>query len=549
MATTTALLPNGTLPTYDDGFTIIGSPSPNNKVQAVKDAVTTTGVKKPAVDTYYNIYYNMSTTTANITTAIPWKIACTTTLSQGASGLTKFWVEVQDSGRVADSVSVLSKTISGTKSIEAVTGSYVLFSDFLRVYDTGRQTQFTAADMQAVVDNLLIHVRDSSPSASRATLWELGLSLQTTTIPTTAISAIDGDTTSSYSITTSRPLIEWTYTQTDNIAQTYWEVAIFSASTADPTSDTNLLWRANPDTQGITTDGVTSYFSLPLSRGLSSIYSGVDLINGTTPFIYIRTGFRYATGGRGGDTIFYSSWVSTPATTVSFTPPTRPTLTATWDSTNQKVTLSAVGAAFATGTQTCDIQRSEDAGVTWTYVRGAEAVSISASPYTLSVSDYESKRTGSVLYRARAVGVLTSTGVTVTSAWTANVSVSPTSDSNHWLKCPEDSTLNTGNLAIMPNPDFQIEEQTEVLRPLGRTDAIVVSGAIGGSDGSFELYATSAQWDAVKTLLTTQATLLWQDSFNENRYIRIVNRSWHKQGKTSLAHYFAKVSFIEVSAP
>jgi hypothetical protein len=549
MATTTALLPDGTATFYNRGFAIVGSPSPNNFVKAVNDGFTTTGIRKPVVDTYYDIYYNVASTTANITTAIPWKIACTATLSQGASGLTKFYVELGVNSSVADQVSVVSKSVSGTKSIEAVTGSYILFSDYLRVADAGRQTQFTAANMQSVVDGLLVRARDASPGSSRATIWELGLSIQTTTIPTTAIASIGGDTAASYAITMSRPLIDWTYTQTDNIAQTYWEVAIFSASTADPTSDTNLLWRANPDTRGITTDGVTSYYGLATDRAITSIYPDIDLVNGTTPWIYIRTGFRYATGGRGGDTIFYSTWVNSGATTVAFTPPTRPTLTATWDSTNQKVTLSAVGAAFATGTQTCDIQRSEDAGVTWEYVRGAEAVSIDASPYTLSVSDYESKRTGTVLYRARAVGVLTSGGSTVTGLWTSSVSVTPTSDSNHWLKCPEDSTLNVGNLAIMANPDFEIEEQTEVLRPLGRTDAIVVSGAIGGSDGSFELYVTSAQWTAVKALLTTQATLLWQDSFNENRYIRIINRSWHKQGKTSLSHYFAKINFIEVSSP
>jgi hypothetical protein len=108
----------------------------------------------------------------------------------------------------------------------------------------------------------------------------------------------------------------------------------------------------------------------------------------------------------------------------------------------------------------------------------------------------------------------------------------------------------TGSLRILADPSFTVEEQLQVLRPLGRTSAVVVAGAIGSNDGQFSIHASSqAEWDALSLLLFAQRTLLWQDAYDRQRYIRIISRSFTRVGARGAARFEAEVGYVEVAEP
>ena len=345
--------------------------------------------------------------------------------------------------------------------------------------------------------------------------------------------------------TTSRPTMTWDYSQADNIAQNAFRIRVFTTSKTDPSDNTGLVW----DTGYLSSSTMSS---LPIGNPTSLTPGGYDLVNGTTYYAYMLVGMSI---GNTNSATYYSNFASTGTTgwgaitfSVALSPPTAPSTTATWNTTNQAFDVTATGATYAAGTQTFEIQRSLDGGTTWAAFRNASSLTPSGS-FVATVSDYEVTRgLTTVQYRSRAIGLVG--GNTITSAWgTATSSVTSTNDGTWWIKDPNDSTRNKGALAILADPEFSVEENNAVLRPIGRALPVVIAGAIGGADAAIDIAVTSAQWSAVKTLITSQRVLLLQDPWGEQRYIRITDRSYTRTGTVTAARYYAKVSFVEVDVP
>jgi len=119
-----------------------------------------------------------------------------------------------------------------------------------------------------------------------------------------------------------------------------------------------------------------------------------------------------------------------------------------------------------------EVERSTDAGATWSPVRGATYVDSTGNANTFTVSDYETGNGQATIYRARAtriVSLLPITGAFVQST----PAVSWTSESA-WLKSPTNPTLNSSVLVSGP-----VESSTSVDRGvfyvLGVSAPVVVS--------------------------------------------------------------------------
>lgn len=540
MATANILEPTAA-GSINDGYVITGG---GNVTNSVNDSSDSTYIRKPASNTTYDVFWNITDApTIDVTSVIPWRIQVLARESQSTGGNVALRVlrpSYLGRGWSYAEVNLRSKQVTGTVAVSgsatatpvptaSITGDYIevsrLFDDVPRALADA--TGSTALSVrQTILNQLQIGFRDASTSASRGTLYAIWASLETTTRPTASALIIDGDT-SAYNVnTTSRPVVEWTYGQTDSIAQSAYEVAVFSATTADMTSSTNRLW----------TSGVIS------STTARSATIEYDLINGQTYYIYVRVAMAL------GSITYWSAQVGSGAVSVTLTAPSQASLTVAWTSASQRADLSVSGSVYAAGTQVFTIQRSDDGGTTWATVRDAGAITPNATPSTaVTVYDYECPRTGTVKYRAQAVGTVS--GQVVSGAYSTERTITQVSDNKHWLKAPETSSLNVGNLAITADPEYQVEEQTTTLRPLGRESAVVVSGALGGDDGAFDIEADSSNWTAVKAIITAQQTLLWQDPFLEQRYIRITSRSWTRYGDRSAPRYRANCSFVEVSSP
>lgn len=211
----------------------------------------------------------------------------------------------------------------------------------------------------------------------------------------------------------------------------------------------------------------------------------------------------------------------------------------------------ADAAAYASGSQTWELQRSADGGVTWTGVRGASAgnsTAQSAYPQTWTVYDYEANRTVANLYRIRANG--STAGGTLTSNWSSSASVTPTYTT--WnLKVPENAALNMVDVKITDKPSEQLVEEMGIFRPLGSRYPVIVSGTLGGWDGSMRVItATTAEWTALRSILESQKVLLLESPFGWARYVRIVNGAQTTMlGSSTAPRREVSVSYVEVAAP
>jgi hypothetical protein len=183
------------------------------------------------------------------------------------------------------------------------------------------------------------------------------------------------------------------------------------------------------------------------------------------------------------------------------------------------------------------LERSNDGGATFVLVRrtsvdtvlnGGVTVPVSTKRYT--ATDYEAARPGTVLYRAQAVDINAASGNVISSGYTTNLSLTTTSDGRYWLKAVTNPALNTGAVKVKAGPTFSMVEDTAIMRPFGRREAVVVAGDMHGQDGPLTLYAfTTAEWEALSALVTYQGTLLYQEPFLDSagrglqKWIRLVD--------------------------
>lgn len=226
-------------------------------------------------------------------------------------------------------------------------------------------------------------------------------------------------------------------------------------------------------------------------------------------------------------------------------------------------TFGVPSAAWSVGGTTAYemvLERSTDGGTTWTTVRpnvtdttgpfGGTVVS-SATQSAL-VYDYEAPRGVALLYRS--VERATYATFTLPSSVSANAAVTTVNDGSWWLKAPLDPTLNMGGPGVLRvrkgSLSFAVTEDVGTFRPLGRRLAVVVSGDIGGEDGSLELTTLGAsEWADLYALLTHQEPLLLQDPSGSQKYVRINDdREW-KRDAGATARRTASVQYVEVDSP
>ena len=338
---------------------------------------------------------------------------------------------------------------------------------------------------------------------------------------------------------TSRPTVSWTHVHPDYLGQVAYQIKVFTTAQANPTTATGAVW-----------DSGTVY------SASNSATIGFDLVNGSSYFVYVRTAcnpwsqFAYATTS---SSLVWAAWGSGTASsflswpTVSLTAPTAPTTVAAWQSGSQAFLITSTGASYAGTSQTFTVQRSDDGGTTWATVRNGSGLVPNGS-FVTTVTDYEADRDSTqIRYRTRADGI---NGTSILQSVGTAVTGTPTSDGTWWLKAPLNSSLNRSVVVQAANLQFTRDETLGVFRPYGRSTAVVVSGVLGGKDGSFDIAASGlAAWQALEPLVTAQQTLLVQDPLGDQKYVRITKREYDLEGNASRPVYRVKVDYVEVAAP
>lgn len=329
---------------------------------------------------------------------------------------------------------------------------------------------------------------------------------------------------------TSSPTIEWTYADSDGDQQDYYQIKFFTSSQYGAVG-------FNPTTS------IPAYDSGEIASGdfSTGITDGTLLVDGVYR-VYLRAGKVIA------GNILYSDWDYNQYTQ-DVIPPTIPTLSATYNSTYNRVSISVVGAsvvALGFTSQYFHIQRSDDGANTWVDVRDGDILSPD-NFYTVSVIDYEAPRGQNVVYRVSAIGVL---GETLsTSNWSNNLIVTISNDGTWWFKAISNATLNTGGIKVANGIQEGFTESVAVFRPLGRTTPVVVGGYVYGNDGQYVITTiTDSEFNILETILRHQGKLLIQDPYGTQKYIRLISRSWQMGGTSGRRVRRVSVDYVEIEA-
>lgn len=401
----------------------------------------------------------------------------------------------------------------------AVRGEYTTITTFVGPW-------FTSAPdgtdwSQESIDGLRAKVTEYNDSTAVARVYELYIDVDVAAQPTTSVSAPTGTIT-----TTTAPDVTWSFSDTDGETQSFYQIKVFtdaqygaggfSANTSTATYDSG---------QVASTDNTAVVGQLLLSDTYRAYVRTAKTINGQP---------------------FYSDYAYSQFT-INVTPPPVPTLAASWDATNGKASFTITGGnPVGFSSQVFEVLRSDDSGTTYSYVTNGQDIVPNAS-YVGTAVDYEAPRGLVAYYKARSIGT-TAGGEEMPSDFSTVQQVLVSNDGTWWFKALTDSTLNQGSVRVLAQLDTTIEEPNTIFRPLGATRPIVVAGPLQGEDGIYQIKTiTEEEWDDIYPVITHQGSILVQDPFGNQKYIRITSRTWSAESKNDgIIYRDIDLAYVEV---
>lgn len=404
------------------------------------------------------------------------------------------------------------------------------------------------ADQQDLVDGLAIRVFPASGSSGTLNVAEVYLDLdvwQRVDAPTVTAAEASAGTIS----TTDLPTIQsYTANLNDGTPSLYsrqvrvFRDAVYLAGGFDPETETDVEWEQSDTSMA----GVSSSSGAP-----DELQVAEPLANSDTYRAYVR----YGKNDVAGQTL-WSEWGYVEFT-LSLTLPSAPSLDVEVDQAEGRQAVTITTAALTHDTlESIRLERSDDGGTTWATVRDGFLTSdpddgsalAGSTAYTLH--DYDAPRDTELIYRARVVEGITSSGTTLTSAWTTADSVAHPNDGQWWIYDVDQWTDVLAGARIVEGPEIEVAADVGVFHPLGRTgSAVVVSGTVHGDDGSYELRATgTAECDAVDPIARYAGTLLVKSPFGDQKYVRWITRSRRLLGTPTAPRHLWALGYAEVDA-
>lgn len=375
---------------------------------------------------------------------------------------------------------------------------------------------------QATINGLRVKVTEYNDTGVLGDIHELFIDVDISAQPTVTVSAPTGTIT-----TSAAPDVTWAYADTDNETQAYYQIKVFTAAQYGANGFNALTSTATYDSGEIASSDQTAVIG--------------DLLLNATYRAYVRVA-KAVNGSPFFSDFAFSGFV------LNNTIPTVPTLAASFSSALGRTAFTVTGVAVPVGlvSQYFDIHRSDDAGVIYAGIREGENITPNAS-FIGTAEDYEAPRGNVSFYRARSVGVDSSSNE-FPSAFGTVQQVLITNDETWWFKAIEDSDINLGSVRVLAQLDTNIDEPNIVFRPLGSTRPIVVAGPLQGEDGIYSIKTINeTEWDTFSLILNYQGTILVQDPLGNQKYIRITARTFTAESKQDATiHRDIELAYVEV---
>lgn len=427
-----------------------------------------------------------------------------------------------DNGKINVYLGTLISRVNYFYSGLAIRGSYTSPTVFSGPYYTSAPdgSEWT----QTNVNNLRVKVEEYKDTTDRGKIYELYVDVDIATQP-----SVGSVTAPVGGVAVTAPDITWTYVDsTDNSTQEYSQIKVFSSG----------VYSAG---------GFNVNTSTP--TWTSGIVAGADLnsVVGTllTPATY-RCFVRVAKEINGLP--FWSDW-NYSEFTVAYSTQTVPSMAVAWSSTLGRASFTLTGSSLSGSfvSQYHQVQRSDDSGVTYSYIRGGSNITLNASNQGI-IADYEAPRGITAYYRSRVVAVDTNS-VEYPSSWSSVQQVLITNDTTWWFKCILNAELNKGSVRVLKELDVIVDEPNTTFRPLGASKPIVIAGPLQGEDGAYNIKTvTEDEWDAFYPLLTHQGKLFVQDPYGNQKYIRITERKWTAESQSGNVYRDITLKYVETDA-
>jgi hypothetical protein len=398
----------------------------------------------------------------------------------------------------------------------------------------------TLAMVQATIDALYVSHYTTGLSAGAARLYLAWVYFYYVSKPTVTVNNPTGTIT-----TTMQPTADWSFTQAEGNPQATYRVKVFDSATYGGggfNADTSTpAW----DSGEVTSPNV-------------SVQIATALTNGTTYKAYVKSSVDVEVPyNAAGDRLIYSDWAAGPAFTISVSPPPAPTLSTSADATNGRIGITVNRGGTTPATDGFFIERSKDAGATWTNVRlpsTANGLVVVTPGVAQTVYDYEMPIGVGVRYRARAYDDVT--GGRVFSTYTTQgsdttLAVSDLTSNGLWLKVPQDDTKNMRVELTPGSLNFKRPKDSAVFNPIGRPRKVQVEDVVKGVEFTgleFDIVGSTA-YDKLTTIYETQKVVLLQtDIAGRQWYLSLGDWSEKLINAVDRVHY---VSFdaVEVDSP
>jgi hypothetical protein len=313
--------------------------------------------------------------------------------------------------------------------------------------------------------------------------------------PPTVVAGSSNPQSPTASVTgTTRPVLSWSYSDPQLDTQAAWELYVYTTTwTAGHNMTDPSVWAANAT---VAEEGIN-----PATRGIAS---PVDLANGNY-VMYVRA---QDTAGQ------WSTW-SSLAWTQAVPLPTTPTgMSATANQTTYSVALS-VSATTGQAANLVRFEYSDNAGVTWLPVRGADAVPLIA---TTTATDRDAPLGKARIYRARSYAV--DPAVASVPSGTASATLTTLT---YVLTATDDPTLG-GKVRVQEPVEWVRPVTAGVFQGVGADFVTVVKdGQPKGKRVTLHVFSEDATaWAVLEGLAESESTLVYRDPFGEVRYCEIV---------------------------